>query len=226
MRTLLVSLSSLLLLTCGGGVGPVVALPEETPPVTLESRLGAADVPVMKLMAGESRGTVEVRRPAEGPEYTSIALRATGGTLGAHLAVCDKQRVLKLDQLEVKLADVVLFDSGVELTGLHFHMAAVDLAPVQWNNGRTALSAQLTVTLTVSGSWRGPGGAVGPFESQVFKNVPLELTLTLDGSKRLVATFGSKGDQAPTWSWAGLLETGAAKFDGLAAEGEDTPYLL
>jgi hypothetical protein len=35
-----------------------------------------------------------------------------------------------------------------------------------------------------------------------------------------VARFRTEGDRTPSWSWAGVLETGAAKFLGEAREVE------
>jgi hypothetical protein len=229
MRSPFVSLFALFVFACGAGVSP---LPEETPEprapevLTLEQRLSAEEVPVLRLVPFDSRGSIEARQVQLDACYTEVSLRATGGGLVVRLLPLEGGSALKLERLDVQLGDIELFDTGLTLTGLHFHLVATDAPRVAWDAERVELYASLQVTMTVSGAFRGPSGVASPFETQTISGVPLELSVTLDSARRVVARFRSQGDAAPSWNWANLLETGAAKFEGRAVEVVAGPQVL
>lgn len=213
--------ASLLLLSCGVGVSPELELePEAEVAVlpTLERRLGVDESPLLLIVPSETRGSVEARQAQYQACYSVMDLSATGGQVMGHLVRAGEGVALELDRFDVQLAEVPLFDTGLWLTRLHFHLAAAEAFPLTWYGNRTEAVARLLVTMTVSGAVRGPSGVVSPFETQTFTGVEVDLSLTLDDQGKVVARFRTGTDQKPTWSWAGLLETGAAKFEGRAVE--------
>lgn len=225
MRTLF---ASLLLLSCGVGVSPELEFEPElevTVAPTLERRLGADEAPLLLVIPSETGGAIEAREPQHQACYSVVDLSATGGQLMGHLVQAGEGIALELDRFDVQLAEVPLLDTGLWLTRLHFHLAAAEAFPVTWYGNRTEAVARLFVTLTVSGSVRGPSGTVSPFETQTFTGVAVDLSLTLDDQGRVVARFRTETDQKPTWNWADLLETGAAKFHGRAVELVPGPEL-
>lgn len=219
MRALAVSL---MLFSCGVGVSPEFEPSVEAPAVpaalTLEQRLAADQAPLLRVVASQSRGTIEARRVQWDAAYSVVELRATGGELLAHLTSVESGSALQLDRFDVRLGEVPVFDTGLVLTGLHFHLVAAEPAPVTWSRDRGFAGAELSVTMTVSGMLRGPSGVATPFESQTFSGVPLSLGFMLDEQGGVVARFRTQGDAASSWNWADLLETGAASFEGRATE--------
>jgi hypothetical protein len=216
---------SLMLLSCGVGVSPVLeAVATDTPAaLTLEQRLGVDQAPLLSVVPNESRGAIEARRVQWDACYSAVELRATGGELLAHLMPLDTGSALQLDRLVVRLGDVPVFDTGLVLTGLHFHLVAADAPMVTWSRDRGFATAELNATMTVSGMLRGPSGAASPFETLTFSGVPLALGFYLDGAGQLVARFRTQGDGNPSWNWADLLEAGAASFQGTAVESLPAP---
>jgi hypothetical protein len=231
MRNHLV-LFGLLLAACGQGVNPEAPEAVEPPvqeeqapapgPLTLEQRLKAEDLTVLAIATAESNGLVEARQVQTQPNFTPIPVRATAGKLAAHVTTRAGVDVLALDKLIVPLADVTLLDTGLTLANLQLEMRPIEAAPVTWSAGKAAASATLKVQMRVSGSTRGDNGATAPFETQVFEDVELELRLFLDANTGLSASFKSHGDHTPSWHWVDLLETGPARFEGLALEKQDS----
>jgi hypothetical protein len=219
MRPLAVSV---MLFSCGVGVSPVfepsVEAPGAAAALTLEQRLAADEAPLLRVLPSESRGTIEARRAQWDAAYSVVELRATGGELLAHLVPQQSGSALQLDRFDVRLADVPVFDTGLVLTGLHFHLVAAEPARVTWSRDRGFAAVELGVTMTVSGLVRGQSGAASPFESQTFSGVPLSLGFALDAAGGVVARFRTQGDAAASWNWADLIETGAARFEGSATE--------
>jgi hypothetical protein len=223
--------AGLLLVSCGEGVSPlppprtspVVAadVPAQTAPqvVTLETRLKAEDAIVLALGLGQSQGAVEARAMQTQPGFTWLSLRPIGGEVIARVAARAGGDVLDLKKLEVNLADVTLFDTGLTLTELRFQFAPTAPPQVIWSADRKEARVSARVTMSVAGSVRGEAGMTSPFQTQVFQDVPLELGFMLDDAKQLVASFKSAGTQSPSWTWSGMLETGLGRFEGVAFEG-------
>ncbi len=212
------------LLSCGEGLAPelvasgadaVVVLPKPVP--TLEERLTAGEVPSLQFLPYGTRGSIDVRRTLLDETYATLPVRAIGGDLRVRM-LTDCVDHVRIERLAVKLADVTVLDTGMTLTNLQLKLEPLEVPEVDWLGEREQAYVPLEVTMTLTGGLRGPSGAESPFEPQTFAAVPAELWLSLDATEGVTARFHIWSDNAPTWQWLGLLETGPASLEARAVE--------
>lgn len=207
MRKLMLAL---LLVSCGEGAVPAVYdgshdVLVEPPAPTLASRL--AEGVQLFVLPTQSGAAIEARQVPL--PFERIRLQVTSGTI--HLSASAMTGEPRLDWLQLRFADVALFDSGLTLTDLRLTAEPTD-AP------------QLRTTVSVAGSWRGPSGVASPFETQRFENVPIAASLALDDEAQVNAHFRLASFDAPSFRLDGFFETGAAILEVTANERGVVPH--